>query len=156
MIVRCIVRKRVGHWTIHRAVATPVPDRRTNPIQSKHSIDCNNPATQCPRMLFLLSVEPSKSHIFHLHVNVFSLKCRQNLLHTCILFTLENIIDADNYNVNQQELLRFVREMKHHNISFAIVPTKGVWSKLWISYLSFKLTELLNHQIGGVIFGKEG
>ena len=59
-----------------------------------------NPAPQCPRMLFLLSVEPSKSHIFHLHVNVFSLKCRQNLLHTCILFTLENIIDADDYNLN--------------------------------------------------------
>ena len=28
-----LVRKRVGHWTILRAVATPVPDSKSNPIQ---------------------------------------------------------------------------------------------------------------------------
>ena len=29
-----LVRKRVGHWTILRAVETPVPDSKSNPIQS--------------------------------------------------------------------------------------------------------------------------
>ena len=29
-----LVRKRAGHWTILRAVAKPVPDRKSNPIQS--------------------------------------------------------------------------------------------------------------------------
>ena len=29
-----LVRKRVGHWTILRAVATPVPESKSNPIQS--------------------------------------------------------------------------------------------------------------------------
>ena len=28
-----LVRERVGHWTILRAVATPVPDTKSNPIQ---------------------------------------------------------------------------------------------------------------------------
>ena len=31
-----LVRERVGHWTILRAVATPVPESKSNPIQSKH------------------------------------------------------------------------------------------------------------------------
>ena len=66
-----------------------------NQREHKRSIDWNNPAHQCPRILFLLSVEPSKSHIYHLHVNLFSLKCRQYLLHTCTFFTLENIIGAE-------------------------------------------------------------
>ena len=30
-----LVRERVGHWTILRAVATPVPNSNSNPIQSK-------------------------------------------------------------------------------------------------------------------------
>ena len=30
-----LVRERVGHWTILRAVATPVPESKSNPIQSK-------------------------------------------------------------------------------------------------------------------------
>ena len=29
-----LVRERVGHWTILRAVATPVPESKSNPIQS--------------------------------------------------------------------------------------------------------------------------
>ena len=29
-----LVRKRVGHWTIPRTVETPVPDSKSNPIQS--------------------------------------------------------------------------------------------------------------------------
>ena len=29
-----LVRKRVGHWTILRAVETPVPESKSNPIQS--------------------------------------------------------------------------------------------------------------------------
>ena len=28
-----LVRERVGHWTILRAVATPVPESKSNPIQ---------------------------------------------------------------------------------------------------------------------------
>ena len=32
MIQTLLVRKRVGHWTILRAVATPVSDSKTNPI----------------------------------------------------------------------------------------------------------------------------
>ena len=28
-----LVRERVGHWTILRAVETPVPDSKSNPIQ---------------------------------------------------------------------------------------------------------------------------
>ena len=39
-----LVRKRVGHWTILRAVETPVPDSKSNPIQWKswagHSFLC--------------------------------------------------------------------------------------------------------------------
>ena len=38
-----LVRERVGHWTILRAVATPVPESKSNPIQSNpivsHQID---------------------------------------------------------------------------------------------------------------------
>ena len=30
-----LARERVGHWTILRAVATPVPESKSNPIQSK-------------------------------------------------------------------------------------------------------------------------
>ena len=29
-----LVRERMGHWTIPRAVATPVPESKSNPIQS--------------------------------------------------------------------------------------------------------------------------
>ena len=33
-----LVRERVGHWTILRAVATPVPESKSNPIQSSCSL----------------------------------------------------------------------------------------------------------------------
>ena len=33
-----LVRKRVGHWTILRAVETPVPDSKSNPIQLIDSV----------------------------------------------------------------------------------------------------------------------
>ena len=35
-----LVRERVGHWTILRAVATPVPESKSNPIQSLPDLLC--------------------------------------------------------------------------------------------------------------------
>ena len=33
-----LARERVGHWTILRAVATPVPESKSNPIQSNTTL----------------------------------------------------------------------------------------------------------------------